>query len=107
MLRMARVHKSASVKVAKLAGVQAQLDVHAQKIRARAAANAATAAETGEYSSKFEVEVVQGKKGVMDRLVTNTHPASSAVELGHFAEKADGSTGQFVPGRFDLIRAIK
>lgn len=51
MLRMARVHKSASVKVAKLAGVQAQLDVHAQKIRVRAAANAATAAETGEYSS--------------------------------------------------------
>lgn len=103
---MARVHKAAAVQIAKSDGVQRLLDVHAQELVRKARANAQPAAQTGKYSDAFSVEVVKGRRGVKDRLVVNEHPASSAIELGHFAENSDGTTGEYVPGRFDLVRAL-
>lgn len=103
---MAEVYKGAGTKIAKLPGVQPVLQSAAESIKAKAEANASVHHRTGEYSSAFEVKSVPGKNGVRDRLVENTHPASAIIEYGHFAEKMDGSLGEWVPGQFNLTRAV-
>lgn len=104
---MAQVFKGVGTRLAKLSPIQPLLDEAADEIKAKAQANAAVRKESGEYSDAFRVRNVRGEKGVRDRLVENTHPASAIIEYGHFAEKKDGTLGQWVPGQFNLTRAIK
>ena len=103
---MAEVYTGAGTKIAKLPGLQPVLPSTAESIKVKAEANAGAHRRTGKYSSAFEVKSVPGKKGVRDRLVENTHPASAIIEYGHFAEKKDGSLGEWVPGQFNLTRAV-
>lgn len=103
---MATVYKGAGTKIAKLPGVQPVLQEAAVEIKTKAETNAAVHKRTGRYSSAFEVRTVPGEKGVKDRLVENTHSASAVIEYGHFAKKRDGSKGEWVPGQFNLTRAV-
>ena len=98
---MAKVYKNVERIIAGLPGVQEEVQGAAEKIKARAEANAAVRRRTGKYSGAFEV-----RKGKVDRFVVNDHPAADFIEVGHFAEKADGTLGEFVPGQFNLARAI-
>lgn len=104
---MAQVYKGTGTKIAKMVGETTAMDTAAQKVKALAVANAARHRKTGEYSGNFQTGRIRGKKGVTDREVYNDHPASGAIEFGHFAENRDGSLGKFVPGQFNLIRALK
>ncbi len=103
---MATVYSGVGTKMAKLPGVQPLLEEGAQKIKAKAEANAAAHRKTGRYSGAFRVRAVPGKKGVVDRIVENTHPAANAIEFGHRAVGRDGEPGRFVPGQFNLTRAL-
>lgn len=104
---MAQVYKGAGTKAAKMCGNSPVMDQVAGKIKAKAEANAARHHRTGRYSQNFSVKSVPGKKGVRDRIVQADHPASAIIEYGHFQEKADGTLGKFVPGQFNLTRAIR
>lgn len=97
---MAWVDPQAGTKIARMPGVQPLLDAGAEVIRAKAEANAKQHFRTGRYSGAFEVRKVPGQKGVVDRVVENTHHAANAIEFGHFAEN-----GRFIPGQFNLTRA--
>lgn len=101
---MAKVYKGTGTKVAKLVGKTAPMDAAAEKVQAKAEANAATRRDTGAYSGSFKTTSVPGKKGVTDRMVYNSHPAAVAIEFGHFTGEEGGS---WVPGQFNLIRAAK
>lgn len=104
---MAKVYDGAGKKMAKLAGNHTVMDAAAEKIRARAAANAAAHFETGEYSANFKTKRVKAKEGgVMDRMVYNDHPAALAIEVGHRARTTRGPA-RWVPGQFNLTRAVK
>ncbi|RAV34254.1 DUF5403 family protein [Corynebacterium heidelbergense] len=103
---MATVYKGTGTKIARLAGIQPLLDEAAAGILARAESNAAAHHRTGRYSNAFVVKPARGRSGVMDRLVTNTHPASAAIEFGHFAATKSGKAGRYVPGQHNLRRAI-
>lgn len=104
---MATVYKGTGTKIARMAGRDAVMDVAAEKVRARAAANAAAHRDTGEYSGNFKVKSVRAKAGgVKDRMVYNDHRAALAIEYGHFAVNGSGELGRFVPGQFNLTRAV-
>lgn len=104
---MATVYKGTGTRIARMAGRDAVMDVAAEKVRARAAANAAVHRETGEYSGNFKVKSVRAKAGgVKDRMVYNDHPAAFAIEFGHVARTTRGPA-RFVPGQFNLTRAVK
>lgn len=104
---MAWVDPEAGAMLARMPGVQPLLDAGAEKIRAKAEANAKQHFRTGRYSGAFEVRKVPGKKGVQDRVVENTHHAANSIEFGHFADGKDGRPGKFVPGQFNLTRAAQ
>lgn len=104
---MAKVYKGVGTKLARLVGESSAMDIAAEKVKARAVANAATHHKTGAYSDNFHTGRVRGKRGVTDREVYNDHPAAAAIEFGHFAENRDGTLGRYVPGQFNLIRASK
>lgn len=104
---MATVYKGTGTKIARMAGRDAVMDEAAEKIRARAAANAAAHRDTGAYSGNFKVKRVKSKAGgVTDRMVYNDHSAALAIEYGHFAKTRSGEIGEFVPGQFNLTRAV-
>lgn len=103
---MATVYKGTGTKIARMAGRDAVMDVAAEKVRARAAANAAAHRDTGEYSGNFKVKSVRAKAGgVTDRMVYNDHSAALAIEYGHAARTTRGPA-RFVPGQFNLTRAV-
>lgn len=102
---MAQVYKGAGTKVAKLPGIQPELDKAAAAILARAKSRAASHVDTGGYLSSLQVRSVPGRKGVRDRLVESTHPASVAIEFGHLNYTKKGAV--FVPGQYILKGAIK
>lgn len=105
---MAEVFKGAGTEIAEIVGRHAVMDQAAEKIRAKATANASQHRNTGAFSNNFKVEKVPAKKGgVQDRMVVNDHRAALDVELGHFAYRADGAPGEWVAGQFNLIRAVR
>lgn len=104
---MAWVDPDAGAMLARMPGVQPLLDAGAETIRARAEANAKERFRTGRYSGAFAVRAVPGEKGVTDRVVENTFPQANAIEFGHFADGKDGAPGRFVPGQFNLTRAVR
>lgn len=104
---MAKVYKGTGTKIARMAGNHVVMDEAAEKIRARAAANAAAHRDTGAYSGNFKTKRVKAKSGsVTDRMVYNDHPANYAIEFGHYAKNAAGELGEFVPGQFNLTKAV-
>ena len=103
---MAKVYKGAGTKVARLPGIQPELDVAAMKVMLRAKAEAAASIRTGHYESSFEIKRVPGKRGVTDRLVVNNDEGSVAIEYGHVTPASRRSPGRFVPGKFILTRAV-
>lgn len=102
---MAHVYDGTGIKLAKLPGVQAEVDKAAAGILARAKARAAAHVDTGDYLDSLQVRNVKGRKGVRDRLVESTHPASVAIEFGHLNSTKKGAV--FVPGQYILKGAIK
>lgn len=96
-----RVFKGAGTNVAKLPGVQAELDKGAQKVLVRAKANAAAHFKTGAYSASLGVAVVPGKRGVKDRMVYSSDPAAVPIEFGHVA-----ADGRVVQGQRILLDAL-
>lgn len=102
---MAKVFDGTGIKLAKLPGVQAEVDKAAAAILSRAKARAATHVDTGDYLDSLQVRNVKGRKGVRDRLVESTHPASVAIEFGHLNYTKKGAV--FVPGQYILKGAIK
>lgn len=102
---MAHVYDGTGIKLAKLPGVQAEVDKAAAAILSRAKARAATHVDTGDYLDSLQVRNVKGRKGVRDRLVESTHPASVAIEFGHRNHTKNGEV--FVPGQYILMGAIK
>lgn len=103
---MSKVYKGTGTKVAKLPGVQPELDVAAMKVMLRAKAEAAQSAKTHHYESSFEIKRVKGPKGVTDRLVVNNDEGSLAIEYGHMTPASKTSPGRFVPGKFILTKAV-
>lgn len=99
---MADVYGGTGVKIARLPGVQPELEAAAQKILARAKSGAAPHVETGHYISSLGVRPTPGKSGVVDREVYSDDPASVAIEFGHFA----GHSGHWVPGQRILLNAL-
>lgn len=104
---MAEVFDGIGTEIARMAGNHVVMDEAAEKIRARAAANAAAHRDTGEYSGNFKTKRVKARSGsVTDRMVYNDHPAAYAIEKGHWAKNAAGELGEFVPGQFNLTKAV-
>lgn len=103
---MAKVYKGAGTQIAKLPGVQSMLDVAAEKIKVNAEINAAAHHRTGAHESSYRVRSVPGKSGVRDRIVENTDPAALEIEYGHAAPTNRG-VARWVPGQFNLTRAVK
>lgn len=98
---MARIHPGAGTKIAKLPGVQPELDAAAGAILSRAKANAAGRADSGAYARSLGVKATPGRKGVKDRVVYTTDPGAVPIEFGHISEG-----GKWVPGQRILLRAL-
>lgn len=96
-----KIYRGAGTKVAKLPGVQAELDKGAQKVLVRAKTNAAAHFKTGAYSASLGVAVVPGKRGVKDRMVYSSDPAAVPIEFGHVA-----ADGRVVQGQWILLNAL-
>lgn len=103
---MAEVYRDASLRVAKLAGVQNEQAAAARAIMTRAVGLAAESADTGAYASSFGVTAEAGPNGVVDFVVYNDDPAAVIIEYGHMTPATKNSPGTFVPGKHVLRRAI-
>lgn len=105
---MATVYSGTNRQIAIMAGKSSVMDEAAKKVLAKAKANAAQHHRTGQYSDNFDVAAVKARKtSVRDRVVYNNHNAALIIEFGHFVEKEDGSLGDYIPGQFNLVRAVK
>lgn len=103
---MAKIYMATGTRIARMASQSTVLDKAAESVRKKAEAIAKRSVRTGKYSGNFTTNIAPAPGGVIDRYVYNDHPAALFVEFGHFARKADGSEGQWVPGKFPLLRAI-
>lgn len=101
---MATVYKGAGTSVAKLPGIQPELDKAARSILNRAKAAAAGRVKSGAYMRSFGVEPTPGKKGVTDRLVYNDDPGAVPIEFGHLATGEGGMA--WVPGQRIFLTAL-
>lgn len=98
---MAQVFAGVGTKLAKLPGLQPELDKAAGSILNRAKAHAAGRTDSGAYMSSLKVKAVPGKKGVKDREVYSDDPGAIPIEFGHISEG-----GKWVPGQRILLRAV-
>lgn len=103
---MAKIYMATGTRIARMASESTVLDQAAMEVRQKAEAIAKQHVRTGKYSGNFRVGTAPGTNGVIDRYVYNDHPAALFVEYGHFAHRKDGAEGQWVPGKFPLLRAI-
>lgn len=101
---MATVYKGTGVKIARLPGIQPELDKAAAVILARAKAGAAQRANTSHYLNSLKVGTVPGRSGVVDREVYSDDPGAIAIEFGHLATGKRGAT--WVPGQRILLNAL-
>lgn len=101
---MASVHKGAGTKIARLPGLQPELDKAARAILVRAQGAAATREDSGAYLRSLGIQAVPGKRGVVDRLVYADDPGAVAIEFGHLAQGKRGAT--WVPGQRILLNAL-
>lgn len=101
---MATVFKGVGTKIARLPGVQPELDKAAAKILARAKAGASQHVRSGHYLNSLKIKTVRGKGGVIDREVYSDDPGAVAIEYGHLTDGKNGPT--WVPGHRVLINAV-
>lgn len=101
---MAEVFKGAGTKIARLPGVQPELDKAAAVILGRAKGLAAQRANTSHYLNSLKVGTTPGKSGVVDREVYSDDPGAVAIEFGHLAAGKNGAT--WVPGQRILLNAL-
>lgn len=101
---MANVYDGAGVKIARLPGIQPELDTAAAKILARAKAGAARHVDTKHYLKSLKVGATPGQRGVVDREVYSDDPGAVAIEFGHVARGKHGATS--VPGQRILLNAV-
>lgn len=101
---MAKVYDGTGVKIARLPGIQTELDSAAAEILARAKAGAARHADTKHYLKSLKMGTISGPRGVVDREVYSDDPAAIAIEFGHLARGKHGATK--VPGHYVLINAV-
>ena len=108
---MAYVVKNIGVIVARMAGEDPIMDQVAAKLYALAVAEAERHRLTGSYIRHLKWESTKGKKGVRDRIVLATDPASISIEWGHAVrrkgERSDNSPDfEWVPGQHIMGKAI-
>lgn len=101
---MSTIYKGTGGKIARLPGIQPELDSAAAKILARAKAGASQHVRSGHYLNSLKVKTARGKAGVIDREVYSDDPGAVAIEYGHLAEGKSGPT--WVPGHRVLINAV-
>lgn len=101
---MAKVYKGVGVKLARLPGVQPELDKAAAVILSRAKGLAAQHAKSTRYLNSLKTASVPGKSGVIDRMVYSDDPGAVAIEFGHLATGKHGAT--WVPGQRILLNAL-
>lgn len=101
---MAKVYGGTGTKIAKLPGVQPELDSAASSILARAKAGASQHVATTHYLQSLKTRPVPGKRGVVDREVYSDDPGAVAIEFGHLAAGKHGAT--WVPGQRILLNAL-
>ena len=101
---MANVYKGTGVKIARLPGIQPELDKAAAVILARAKAGAARHVDTSLYLNSLKVGTTPGKSGVVDREVYSDDPGAIAIEFGHLATGKRGVS--WVAGHRVLLNAV-
>lgn len=101
---MAKVYGGTGIKIAKLSGVQPELDSAASSILARAKAGASRHVDTTHYLQSLKTRPTPGKRGVVDREVYSDDPGAVAIEFGHLASGKHGAT--WVPGQRILLNAL-
>ena len=101
---MAEVFKGAGTKIARLPGVQPELDKAAATVLARAKGLAAQRAKSTRYLNSLKSRPTPGKSGVVDREVYSDDPGAIAIEFGHLATGKKGAT--WVPGQRILLNAL-
>lgn len=101
---MANVYDGTGVKIARLPGIQTELDGAAAEILARAKAGAARHADTKHYLKSLKMGPISGPRGVVDREVYSDDPAAIAIEFGHLAKGKRGVA--WVPGQRILLNAL-
>lgn len=102
---MATVHGNLGKIIGNDPGVQAALDVAAEKVLIRAQALAAGHVDTGAFSRSLGITKDKHRSGVVDRLVVATDPAALSIEVGHVAARKGIGPARFVPGLHILGRA--
>lgn len=105
---MAQVYKSAGLITAKMAGNNSTaLDVVAAQVRAAALSLAAQHRETGNFANSITApQVVRGRNGVKDRMVSATDPNALSIEYGHMTRRGQlVGPLRFVPGLHIMARA--
>lgn len=101
---MAEVYKGTGTKIARLPGIQPELDKAAAAILARAKAGAAARANTTRYLNSLKTGTTPGRSGVVDREVYSDDPGAVAIEFGHLSRGKHGAT--WVPGQRILLNAL-
>lgn len=101
---MANVYKGTGVKIARLPGIQPELDKAAASVLSRAKGLAAQRANTTQYLNSLKSGTTPGKSGVVDREVYSDDPGAIAIEFGHLAGGKRGAT--WVPGQRILLNAL-
>ena len=101
---MAQVYSGCGTMIARLPGVQPELDKAAGAILARAKAAAAAHVKSSSYLNSLGVGSIPGKNGVIDREVFAADPAAIPIEFGHISRGKDGAT--WVPGQRILLSAV-
>jgi hypothetical protein len=101
---MATVYAGTGVKIARLPGIQPELDKAAAAVLARAKGLAAQHAKSTHYLNSLKSGPTPGKSGVVDREVYSDDPGALAIEFGHLAAGKRGAS--WVPGQRILLNAL-
>lgn len=100
---MATVRKDCGLIVARMVGNSSAMDRAAEKIRARAVANASSHVDTGHYISSIVIRTpIYTPAGVRDRTIVATDPQSWKIEFGFHHAQAD----RWIPGQFNMTNAV-
>lgn len=103
---MAVVYRHVPNQVARMAGLDPEMDRVARLVLFIVKNRARRHQLTGAYMSKLKAENVPGKKGVRDRLITAGDKAAYSIEWGHFAPRKGDPDATWVPGQHILGGAV-
>lgn len=101
---MATVYAGTGTKIARLPGIQPELDKAAAQVLARAKGLASQHVKSAAYMNSLQMGTTPGAAGVIDREVYSDDPGAVAIEFGHLARGKGGGT--WVPGHRVLLNAL-